>query len=530
VKDADASVLVRFAYTRDAGGNPIAIERESGLGVFYYAYDQLQRLAYEGQFVSAARQYENYYEYDAAGNRSLLRHGETGAEDLTYYDYDAANELTQLHDAAGWTYFAYDANGNTVTEQTPSYTRYFDWDGRGMLIGVRCTDPGWTDNEIRYDGMASRAAMADSTGMTYYAWDGIRVLKTEDGAGALRQRQVHGYAPIASVGDIAMIESAAGDPYAPVPDQVGTNWKLLDSAAAVANSYQYDAFGLGRAANETFSNPYRFAGKPLDPDPALYHFIARQYAPTLGRFSSRDPLSYADGLNVFHYVQGDPAAYTDPLGLYCGECCPPRAPTPNVYGCRLKEAGIAFPYKNPDHWRRAKRLLRDLRIISALDSGASIVRGGAAAAAAGARAVHGALDAFLEWGTEQVISAGFEVAADAAAGGVLHRTGSKYGAVDRFREVSMKNYGISMWVKLEYRSCDPCETGFVARRVFGAPRDSWEWRTHETLWHLCTAGTASALQDTGASLLGAGVYKNLEDAAPNLFACIRSAMRTQGCP
>ncbi len=57
MKDADSSVLVRFAYTRDAAGNPIAIERESGLGVFYYEYpstslgtgDALQRLAYEGR-------------------------------------------------------------------------------------------------------------------------------------------------------------------------------------------------------------------------------------------------------------------------------------------------------------------------------------------------------------------------------------------------------------------------------------------------------------------------------------------------
>ena len=96
MKNADTSVLVRFAYTRDAAGNPIAIERESGLGVYYYEYDALQRLAYEGQFVDAAREYENYYEYDAAGNRTLLRHGETDAEDLTYYEYNEANELLQL--------------------------------------------------------------------------------------------------------------------------------------------------------------------------------------------------------------------------------------------------------------------------------------------------------------------------------------------------------------------------------------------------------------------------------------------------
>jgi cytohesin len=132
VKDSDASVLVRFAYTRDAAGNPIAIEREPVLGAFYYEYDGLQRLAYEGQFMGGDREYENYYEYDPAGNRTLLRHGETDAEDLTYYAYDAANELTQLHDAAGWTYFAYDQNGNTVMEQATGGT-HMDW-GNAMAV------------------------------------------------------------------------------------------------------------------------------------------------------------------------------------------------------------------------------------------------------------------------------------------------------------------------------------------------------------------------------------------------------------
>ena len=42
-KDSDGSVLVKFAYTRDAEGNPSAIERESGLGVYYYECDVVAR-------------------------------------------------------------------------------------------------------------------------------------------------------------------------------------------------------------------------------------------------------------------------------------------------------------------------------------------------------------------------------------------------------------------------------------------------------------------------------------------------------
>jgi hypothetical protein len=58
------------------------------------------------------------------------------------------------------------------------------------------------------------------------------VLKLEDDEGTSVQRQVHGWSPIPSVGDIALIQSAEGDPYVPEADQVGTVQKLLDSSAS----------------------------------------------------------------------------------------------------------------------------------------------------------------------------------------------------------------------------------------------------------------------------------------------------------
>ena len=47
-----------------------------------------------------------------------------------------------LHDKHGWTHFEYDANAKTVKQQTPSYARCFDWDGRDMLAGLRYTGAG----------------------------------------------------------------------------------------------------------------------------------------------------------------------------------------------------------------------------------------------------------------------------------------------------------------------------------------------------------------------------------------------------
>ncbi len=249
VKNADTSVLVRFAYTRDAAGNPIGIERESGLGVYYYGYDGLQRLAYEGQFVDTAREYENYYEYDVTGNRTLLRHGETGADNLTYYDYNAARELLSAHDRDGWTYFSYDQNGNAVQEHRPTYTRYYGWDGRDMMVGVRSTEPGWKDNVYRYNGLGRRVSTLESVGLTYYDWDGIDVVQEKDAANEVTDRQVHGYAHIRGIGDIAAMEIPAASAYVPLCDTVGSVWRLTDSEAAASAAYTYDAFGVARSEN-----------------------------------------------------------------------------------------------------------------------------------------------------------------------------------------------------------------------------------------------------------------------------------------
>ena len=141
--------------------------------------------------------------------------------------------------------------------------------------------------------------------------DGINVIQERDASNTVTDRQVHGYAAVFGVGDIALINKADGTVYAPVSDTVGTIWGLMDSSAAAANRYTYDAFGVTRSVSEAVPNRYRYGTKRLDQDSSLYHFIARQYGSQPARFRSRDRLAK----RRYAYVRENPLVACDPTGL-----------------------------------------------------------------------------------------------------------------------------------------------------------------------------------------------------------------------
>jgi RHS repeat-associated protein len=103
-------------------------------------------------------------------------------------------------------------------------------------------------------------------------------------------------------------------------DHLGTPQELTDHEGSVAWSAQYKAWGEAREAiseagrRAGFRNPIRFQGQCFDEETGLHYNRYRYYEPYSGRFTSKDPIGLAGGLN-FHEYAPNTTAWIDPWGL-----------------------------------------------------------------------------------------------------------------------------------------------------------------------------------------------------------------------
>jgi RHS repeat-associated protein len=96
---------------------------------------------------------------------------------------------------------------------------------------------------------------------------------------------------------------------------------LTNHSGVILERYAYTAHGelTIMAANGTlrttslYNNRYTYTGREHDPDLNLYHFRARLYDPIAGRFITRDPLGFVDGMSVYRAYFG--LGNIDPSGM-----------------------------------------------------------------------------------------------------------------------------------------------------------------------------------------------------------------------
>jgi len=100
-----------------------------------------------------------------------------------------------------------------------------------------------------------------------------------------------------------------------VSDHLGSPRLIVDIAdGSIAQQIDYDSFGNILSDTNPNFQPFTFAGGLNDNDTALIRFGARDYDPTIGRWTSKDPIGLAAGTNVFIYVNNDPVNFVDLIG------------------------------------------------------------------------------------------------------------------------------------------------------------------------------------------------------------------------
>ena len=84
----------------------------------------------------------------------------------------------------------------------------------------------------------------------------------------------------------------------------------------------YLAFGgLATPLEDNQISGFLFAARHFDMEISSYHFRAREYSPSVGRFSSVDPLGFdASDENLYRFVRNSPANAVDPTGEYAFHC------------------------------------------------------------------------------------------------------------------------------------------------------------------------------------------------------------------
>jgi RHS repeat-associated protein len=204
--------------------------------------------------------------------------------------------------------FTYDANGNTLTDGT----RTFTWDAKNRLKSVTVGASNWSwDYDYRDRRVKERL---NGSEVKRFIWNDNDIVQERTGANAItRNHHFGGFAD----------GTANNTKYLTTNDHLGHVREVIAASGTnpaigtVLARYDYTPYQgpqkvLGTTVDAsllTISRYYHHAGSGLEL--ALY----RAYDPELGRWMSEDPLEEEGGINLYGFVGCEPLKRRDPLGL-----------------------------------------------------------------------------------------------------------------------------------------------------------------------------------------------------------------------
>ncbi len=330
-----------FTFNRSGPGGTVSAVSAANLSSAR-SHDALGRMNGRTHTVNSSQVYDTDYSYDTAGRLVTRTEAVVGEAARTFdYGYDASGRLLQVRENGTVTEsYSYDSNGNrtSATGTQASFNEADQLQARGSIdyeynadgyLSQRGTD-GF---EYSTRGDLIRAEVDDQEIRYGYDAFGRRVTRTVDG-GAVREyfyanpgnpfqlsavRDENGIFTYLWYDDqdLLIALDRDGSRYFVATDQVGSPRVVTDSAGAVVKKVRYTAFGVQQQDTVPgFDLPIGYAGGIPDELTNLVRFGLRDYEPSAGRWTARDPgLHGASATNLYSYVDGDPIAQRDPTGL-----------------------------------------------------------------------------------------------------------------------------------------------------------------------------------------------------------------------
>jgi len=348
----------RYYYGYDYNSNrqwqedPVAAASSVNLDMLY-AYDGLNRLTgYDrgdinsGHSAITTLAFAQDWELDQLNNWSGFEEDSDGngsnnlVQDRTHND---VNEITAITASTGsdWIDPTYDGAGNMLTGPKPgseTSTQKYIYDAWNRLVKV--TDGSdVTQLTFGYDARSFRITKGVYTSGVlsqtrhYYHSDQNQVLEERVDSATTPNRQ---YTWGSRYIDNLVLRTRDTDANGSLDETLyalqDANWSitaLTDTSGTVLERFRYDAYGKPLVLDANFAADgdgvsdygweYRFTSREWDAESRLHYFRARYYDDTEGRFLQRDPIGYANGMNL--YVGYFVPELTDPTGLHASKGC-----------------------------------------------------------------------------------------------------------------------------------------------------------------------------------------------------------------
>ncbi|MEM8667442.1 MAG: RHS repeat-associated core domain-containing protein [Planctomycetota bacterium] len=372
-----ANYLDRVDYGNDRAGNRtyrnIRVDQITGATTDQrdqaYSYDGLDRLtdtdegtANDTTGAITTKTFEQQWKLDQLGNWEEFDQDDDGngawdlEQDRTHND---ANEVTAIGLQSGgaganWADPAFDAAGNMTTIPKPdalTVSLSGEFDAWNRMVSL---DNG-TAASYEYDGLNRRIKRVEGSVTTHFyyneAWQCLEERATEVGSAIkqflwgpqyidellLRDRDADGNAGNGLEERLYAIHQSQYS--------IST---LIDSSGTIQERFAYRAYGGSTVLNADlttknggtgFEWEHRYTGRRVDSYSGLQLNRNRLYHSSIGRWCSRDPVSYSGSpWNLYEYVRSKPVRYTDANGQEL--TVDDRSTTEEVYWGREASLGL----------------------------------------------------------------------------------------------------------------------------------------------------------------------------------------------